>query len=374
MIPAKDTRNFLVGCFAVGALASVGSGPALLRGAFLAVVLAWGLKRIYRIEDDQVVGLQPWKDIVLEGMIAGAIAGIPLSIVSLMVYGSAEDGAFKNDPASLGMIVAPPGMTMVSCLLYGAGLYAIHARSVQQTLAAKKRVGPNLWLVLALAALVGLVRCWFFEDDRFPVRKIFGAGIALAGALPFSLLWLEVSSWLDPYARRLWLALAQADPGLPPQTPRRILDPVGAVAGAGIFAIIGTILIVIMAFRYEEIGSMEGRNSKLLQGYGYAIAQFAREHKRPPATISDVKCPRMVYMTKVELGQDYWRRPLVYQVDEASNALTLKSYGRDGRPGGTGLDADVVMKCRLSPLEELLEDLEGGWTKVPAVKTGDSTP
>jgi hypothetical protein len=44
-----------------------------------------------------------------------------------------------------------------------------------------------------------------------------------------------------------------------------------------------------------------------------------------------------------EAGQDGWGKVLIYSVD-SDDTITLLSYGADGKPGGTGLDADIVMK------------------------------
>jgi hypothetical protein len=50
---------------------------------------------------------------------------------------------------------------------------------------------------------------------------------------------------------------------------------------------------------------------------------------------------------------DGWDRPLIYQID--GDGFTLTSLGRDGVPGGTGDDADVVKKYRVvaGKLEEI---------------------
>jgi general secretion pathway protein G len=39
---------------------------------------------------------------------------------------------------------------------------------------------------------------------------------------------------------------------------------------------------------------------------------------------------------------DPWGRPYVYQQPGSHNDFDLLSYGKDGRPGGTGEDADVT--------------------------------
>jgi hypothetical protein len=43
---------------------------------------------------------------------------------------------------------------------------------------------------------------------------------------------------------------------------------------------------------------------------------------------------------KVSDANDAWGRPLV--LDRTGDVVTLISYGKDGRPGGTGLSADLL--------------------------------
>lgn len=50
---------------------------------------------------------------------------------------------------------------------------------------------------------------------------------------------------------------------------------------------------------------------------------------------------------------DAWNRPLLYQIEE--DGLSLTSLGKDGQPGGSGLDADVTEKYRIADGE--LEDI-----------------
>jgi len=47
------------------------------------------------------------------------------------------------------------------------------------------------------------------------------------------------------------------------------------------------------------------------------------------------------YAKQQELN-DPWGHPLVYHIPGASGPYDLLSYGRDGKPGGDGLDADIV--------------------------------
>ena len=39
---------------------------------------------------------------------------------------------------------------------------------------------------------------------------------------------------------------------------------------------------------------------------------------------------------------DPWGRPYVYEQPGQNTEIDLASFGRDGRPGGSGEDADIV--------------------------------
>lgn len=47
---------------------------------------------------------------------------------------------------------------------------------------------------------------------------------------------------------------------------------------------------------------------------------------------------------KKAVPQDPWGRPYVYRFPGAKGDFELVSYGRDGKPGGSGEDADIVLR------------------------------
>jgi hypothetical protein len=52
---------------------------------------------------------------------------------------------------------------------------------------------------------------------------------------------------------------------------------------------------------------------------------------------------------------DGWGRPLIYSADK-EGIITLTSLGRDGKPGGTGDDADVTKRYRTRNKDGSLND------------------
>jgi general secretion pathway protein G len=51
---------------------------------------------------------------------------------------------------------------------------------------------------------------------------------------------------------------------------------------------------------------------------------------------------------KKAVPTDPWGRPYVYRVPGSKGEFDLYSYGKDGKPGGTGEDADIGLATQLS--------------------------
>src|SRR6476469_3760601 len=60
-----------------------------------------------------------------------------------------------------------------------------------------------------------------------------------------------------------------------------------------------------------------------------------------PQSLNDVEAELNPFPATQQRGlwRDAWRRPLVYRV--RAKKYLLLSYGRDGKPGGVGLDGDL---------------------------------
>jgi len=78
-----------------------------------------------------------------------------------------------------------------------------------------------------------------------------------------------------------------------------------------------------------------------MAGVREAIEAYRREHQALPDSIRDLSPPGDVAPRRDERGVfvDEWERALHYSTDGAEYELV--SYGRDGKPGGVGLDADL---------------------------------
>lgn len=72
-----------------------------------------------------------------------------------------------------------------------------------------------------------------------------------------------------------------------------------------------------------------------------AIDVYRQEMGLPPASFANLEGTEGIY-EPIEDGiiRDAWDHPLVYSQEGAD--YTVRSYGRDGKPGGAGLDRDLL--------------------------------
>jgi type II secretory pathway pseudopilin PulG len=73
------------------------------------------------------------------------------------------------------------------------------------------------------------------------------------------------------------------------------------------------------------------------------ILEYARTQGELPADLSALaRLPVKPEYEHWKKPEDCWRRKIIYEVD-ASGRITLKSFGKDGVPGGSGRNADIVL-------------------------------
>lgn len=70
----------------------------------------------------------------------------------------------------------------------------------------------------------------------------------------------------------------------------------------------------------------------------YAMEEYQQMHQSFPSTLGQL-APWGIADRNGDVT-DGWRRPFHYSVD--SSTYVVSSYGRDGRPGGSGLDYDLT--------------------------------
>jgi len=72
------------------------------------------------------------------------------------------------------------------------------------------------------------------------------------------------------------------------------------------------------------------------------IQAYHKKHGKWPASLNVVGLdPDFPDNNDGNVWVDSWGRPYVYRVTK--NSYSLMSYGRDGKPGGVGLDSDISM-------------------------------
>jgi hypothetical protein len=105
--------------------------------------------------------------------------------------------------------------------------------------------------------------------------------------------------------------------------------------GALAVGVIGT----IAAWRSLGAQRAYGIQNRLgpYEAIDYSIKEFLAEKKRLPTSLGELPA------TNSRLQKlDYWGNPIEYRVEK--DGWTLTSLGRDGKPGGTGLDADYTYR------------------------------
>ena len=108
-----------------------------------------------------------------------------------------------------------------------------------------------------------------------------------------------------------------------------------------VIAIIAT-LAAIVGFRV--LGSVDEGNIAAAQAqikqFENAIVAYKIKFKKLPARLEDLASPPSGEPLMNSIPTDPWGNPYVYTV-EGSSKYKIVSYGADGSPGGTDVDADI---------------------------------
>jgi len=120
-----------------------------------------------------------------------------------------------------------------------------------------------------------------------------------------------------------------------------------------VMAIIGLLAGLVAPRYFAQVGKSQVKVARAqIDAFDKALDQFRLDVGRYPTTeeglqalvvqLSSEPSWRGPYLKKA-VPADPWGRPYVYEQPGAHNGdFDLQSYGRDGRPGGTGEDADVT--------------------------------
>jgi general secretion pathway protein G len=119
-----------------------------------------------------------------------------------------------------------------------------------------------------------------------------------------------------------------------------------------VMVIIGLLAAYVGPKYFSQIGKSEIKTAKAqIVGFEKALQQYRLDVGRYPSTEQGLEAltsqPANVskwggpYLEKI-LPMDPWGRPYVFASPGEHGDMDISSMGRDGRPGGDGVDADIT--------------------------------
>lgn len=138
---------------------------------------------------------------------------------------------------------------------------------------------------------------------------------------------------------------------LAPSFMRR-MDAVIRTAGIVVLALLlgcGVWLLRRAAPAFVDEGALRVATAAAVRGLQVSIQNYFEDVGAYPNSWTDllVEPSRTVnwrgpYIRSSDPPRDAWGRPLVYHLDTNAHSFHVCSFGRDGLPGGDGLDSDIV--------------------------------
>lgn len=115
-----------------------------------------------------------------------------------------------------------------------------------------------------------------------------------------------------------------------------------------VIVIIGLLAGYVAPRYFSQVGKSETQVARAqIDALEKALDQYRLDNRRYP-TAEEGLVAVQPYLKKA-LPNDPWGRPYVYRVPgEKGGEFALFSYGRDGKAGGTGDDADVGLTQEVS--------------------------
>jgi general secretion pathway protein G len=119
-----------------------------------------------------------------------------------------------------------------------------------------------------------------------------------------------------------------------------------------VMVIIGLLAAYVGPKYFSQVGKSEVKTSRAqIVGFEKALQQYRLDVGRLPSTEQGLEAlitkPANIskwdgpYLEKA-VPLDPWGRPYNYVSPGEHSDFDISSYGRDGRPGGDGLDADIT--------------------------------
>ncbi|HEX5768753.1 MAG TPA: type II secretion system major pseudopilin GspG [Burkholderiales bacterium] len=112
-----------------------------------------------------------------------------------------------------------------------------------------------------------------------------------------------------------------------------------------VIVIIGLLAGYVAPRYFSQVGKSEIQVARAqIDALEKALDQFRLDHRRYPSAEEGLAALEP-YLKKA-LPNDPWGRPYVYRTPGQRGAYEVISYGRDGKAGGSGEDADVGIASR----------------------------
>ena len=129
-------------------------------------------------------------------------------------------------------------------------------------------------------------------------------------------------------------------------SPKETRVPRESAAGFTLLELLVVVVIIgllagFVAPRYfGQVGKSEVQVARAqVESFEKALDQYRLDKRRYPTSEEGLEAIRP-YLKK-PVPNDPWDRPYVYRAPGKNAEFELFSYGRDGKPGGSGEDADI---------------------------------
>ena len=110
-----------------------------------------------------------------------------------------------------------------------------------------------------------------------------------------------------------------------------------------VIVIIGLLAGYVAPRYFSQVGKSEIQVARAqIDALEKAVDQYRLDNRRYPTSEEGLAAVQP-YLKKA-VPNDPWGRAYVYQIPGDRAEYTVLSYGRDGKPGGTGEDADIGMQ------------------------------
>jgi general secretion pathway protein G len=109
-----------------------------------------------------------------------------------------------------------------------------------------------------------------------------------------------------------------------------------------VIVIIGLLAGYVAPRYFSQVSKSEVQVAKAqIESFEKALDQYRLEKRRYPTTEEGLEAIRP-YLRK-SLPNDPWGRAYVYRAPGQKSEYEILSYGRDGKAGGSGDDADIAL-------------------------------